>query len=173
MTMKKIINGKLVELTPAELAELEAERRKAEIAERTRPLTEAEVSRLLINEQINTLTVDDNTALRMREYYPEWQTGKAYTVGYKVQYNGRLYRVVQAHTSQDGWNPEAALSLWESINETHDGTIDDPIPYSGNMVLEEGKYYMQDGEIYHCTYGSGIPVYEHLSALTTFVEIAG
>lgn len=171
--MRVYKNGKLVELTPAEIAEMESANRKEEIAERRRPLTESEVSRLLITEQINTLTVDDNTALRMREYYPEWQTGKAYTVGYKVQYNGRLYRVVQAHTSQDGWNPEAALSLWEGINETHDGTIDDPIPYSGNMKLTAGLYYMQDGEIYRCTRDTGNPVYNALADLVgLYVEKA-
>ena len=149
---------------------IESDSRKAAIAERRRPLTEAEVSRMLITEQINTLTMDDNTALRMREFYPTWETGKSYAVGYKVQHGDRLWRCLQAHTSQDGWNPEAVPALWEGIDETHDGTIDDPKDYNGNMVLEEGLYYMQDGEIYYCKYGSGIAVYAHLSELTTFVE---
>jgi hypothetical protein len=170
-SMKQIIDGNLVELTPKEISALEAEQRKAEIAERRRPLSESEVSRMLIAEQINTLTVDDNTALRMREFYPTWESGMAYSVGFKVQYNERLYRVVQAHTSQDGWTPESVPALYEVIDETHSGTEDDPTPYSGNMELEQGKYYMQDGVIYFCKYGSGIPVHEHLSALTTFVEV--
>jgi hypothetical protein len=169
--MKKFVNGKYIELTPAEVTEMESEHRKAAIAERRRPLTEAEVSRMIITEQINTLAVDDNTALRMREFYPTWESGKNYSVGFKVQYNERLYRVVQAHTSQDGWTPEAVPALYEVIDETHSGTEDDPIPYSGNMALENGKYYMQNGEIYYCKYGSGIPVHEPLAALTTFVEI--
>jgi hypothetical protein len=169
--MKKYIDGKYIDMTPAEVAELESEQRKAAIAERRRPLTEAEVSRMLITEQINTLAVDDNTALRMREFYPTWDSGKNYSVGFKVQYNDRLYRVVQAHTSQDGWTPEAVPALYEVIDETHSGTLDDPTPYSGNMELEQGKYYTQSDEIYYCKYGSGIPVHEHLAALTTFVEI--
>ena len=137
-----------------------------------RPLSESEVSRMLITEQINTLAVDDNTALRMREFYPAWESGKAYTVGYKVQYKERLYRVVQAHTSQDGWTPEAAPALWEGINETYAGTIDDPIPYDGNMTLTAGLYYMQYGEIYRCTRDTGIPVYHPLAELVgVYVEI--
>ena len=171
--MYKIVNGKLFEMTAEEIRErdeqIERDSRKAEIAERRRPLTEAEVSRMLITEQINTLDVDDNTALRMREYYPVWESGKAYAVGFKVQYGGLLYKVTTAHTSQADWTPDVAHTLFTRIDETHSGAEDDPIPYSGNMVLEQGKYYMQDGEIYFCKYGSGIPVYEHLSALTTFV----
>ena len=116
-------------------------------------------------------SLPDASALEVRTFYPAWESGKAYAVGFKVLYNERLYRVVQAHTSQDGWTPDAVPALYEVIDETHSGTEDDPIPYNGNMVLEQGKYYMQDGEIYYCKYGSGIPVYEHLSALTTFVEV--
>ena len=129
------------------------------------PLTESEVSRLLIAQQINTLTVDDNTALRMTEFYPEWASGQSYTVGYKVQRNGRLWRVLQAHTSQAGWEPENAASLWTEICESHAGTLEDPIPYSGNMALESGKYYSQDGKVYRCTRDTGNPVYNALSEL--------
>lgn len=163
--MRKLVNGQYIEMTTEEISALEAEQRKAEIAERTRPLTEAEVSRMIITEQINTITVDDQTALRMREFYPEWQTGKEYAVGFKVQYNERLYRVVQAHTSQDGWTPEAVPALYEVIDETHSGAEDDPVPYSGNMVLEQGKYYMQDGEIYMCIRDTVNPVYNALAEL--------
>lgn len=85
--------------------------RVAEIERNFRPLTEAEVSRMLITQQINTLAVDDNTAMRMKDFYPEWAADTAYSVGYKVQRNGKLWRVIQAHTSQAGWEPENAASL--------------------------------------------------------------
>ena len=141
--------------------------------EKHRPFTESEVLALLIPHQINALTVDDNTALRMLPFYPEWAAGTTYTVGYKVKRNGKLWRVVQAHTSQAGWEPENAASLWEQINETHAGTIDDPIPYSGNMALTSGLYYMQDWVIYKCTRDTGNPVYHALSELVgLYVEKA-
>ena len=163
--MKKMINGILFEMTAEEIAAMQAEVQKEEVYERTRPLTESEVSRLIIAQQINTLTVDDNTALRMVEFYPDWASGMDYTAGYKVQRNGKLWRCRQAHTSQAGWEPENAASLWTEICESHAGTLEDPIPYSGNMALESGKYYMQDGKIYRCTRDTGNPVYNALSEL--------
>ena len=137
-----------------------------EAAERTRPLTESEVSRLLIAQQINTLSVDDNTALRMVEFYPAWETDTDYPAGYKVQYGGKLWRCLQAHTSQTGWEPSTATaSLREEICESHAGTKDDPIPYSGNMALESGKYYIQDDVVYRCTRDTINPVYNSLADL--------
>lgn len=143
------------------------------IAEAHRPFTASEVLAMLIPQQINTITVDDSIALRMLAYYPEWAADTVYAVGYKVKRNGKLWRVVQAHTSQAGWEPENAASLWEQINETHAGTVDDPIPYSGNMALTAGLYYMQDWVIYKCTRDTGNPVYHALSELVgLYVEKA-
>ena len=159
--MKKMLNGKLVELTDEEVIAVQ----EAEVYERTRPFTESEVSGMLITQQINTLTVDDNTALRMTEFYPEWAVDTEYTIGYKVQRSGKLWRVLQAHTSQAGWEPENAASLWTEICESHAGTLEDPIPYSGNMALESGKYYSQDNKVYRCTRDTGNPVYNALSEL--------
>ena len=163
--MKIYINGKYIDMTAEEIAAMEAEAARFEAYERTRPLTAEEVTVLLIRQQINTLTVDDNTALRMLAFYPEWASDTDYTAGYKVQRSGRLWRCLQAHTSQAGWEPENAASLWTEICETHAGTLEDPIPYNGNMALESGKYYMQDGKIYRCTRDTVNPVYNALSEL--------
>ena len=133
--------------------------------ERTRPLIAEEVTAMLIRQQINTLTVDDNTALRMLEFYPEWASDTDYTAGYKVHRGGKLWRCIQAHTSQAGWEPENAASLWTEICESHAGTLEDPIPYSGNMALESGKYYSQNSKIYRCTRDTVNPVYNALSEL--------
>ena len=159
--MKKYVNGKLVDLTPEEIAEAKV----AAAMEKSRPLTEAEVSRMLITAQINTLSVDDNTALRMLAFYPEWAADTDYTAGYKVRRDGRLWRCIQAHTSQTGWEPENVASLWTEICESHAGTLEDPIPYNGNMALESGKYYSQNGKVYRCTRDTVNPVYNALSEL--------
>lgn len=67
---------------------------------------------------------------------------------------------------QTGWEPSTATaSLWAEVCESHDGTLDDPIPYSGNMALENGKYYIQDYAIYRCSRDTGIPVYNRLAEL--------
>ena len=173
--MKKCVNGMVIEYIPdaEELAQMEVDARRYQIEESSRPLTESEVLAMLIPQQINTLAVDDNTALRMLPFYPEWAADTKYTVGYKVRRDGKLWRVLQAHTSQVGWEPENAASLWEQINETHAGTIDDPIPYSGNMALTSGLYYVQDWVIYKCTRDTGNPVYHSLAELVgLYVEKA-
>ena len=111
------------------------------------------------------VTLDDETALTGVELFPMWTIDRVYAVGDKVQRNGKLWRCIQAHTSQTGWEPENAASLWTEICESHSGTLEDPIPYNGNMALESGKYYMQDGKIYRCTRDTGNPVYHALSDL--------
>ena len=164
--MKKYVNGEPVEITAEEISTMEA-------AERSRPLTESEVTRMFIAQQINTLSVDDQTAVRMTEFYPAWESGQAYTAGYKVQHGGKLWRCLQAHNSQTGWEPENTPALWTEICENHAGTMDDPIPYSGNMALESGKYYIQDYVIYRCTRDTVNPVYNPLAELVgLYVEVA-
>lgn len=164
--VKGYVDGKIVKSVIEVDDEKElVEERKMKREEASRTLSAQEVLAMLIPQQINTLSVDDNTALRMLAFYPEWAAGTAYTVGYKVRRDGKLWRVAQAHTAQVGWEPENAASLWEQINETHAGTLDDPIPYSGNMALTAGLYYMQDWVIYKCTRDTGNPVYHALSEL--------
>lgn len=157
----------------SELTALESDLRRASLMERSRALTAEEVSRMLITAQINTLAVDDNTALRMLEFYPEWAESAAYTSGYKVRYGGKLWRCVQAHTAQAGWEPSTGTAaLWEQVCETHDGTLDDPIPYDGNMALTAGLYYHQNYEVYRCTRDTINPVYNTLAELVgIYVEV--
>ena len=163
----RLYDGKYYrDMTVDEITSIESKYALREAYERTRPLTSEEVSAMLIRQQINTLDVDDNTALRMMEFYPEWTSGQAYAAAYKVQYGGNLWRCMQSHTAQSGWEPSTATaSLWEQICESHDGTLADPIPYSGNMALEDGKYYTQDGATYLCTRDTGNPVYNALADL--------
>ena len=164
--MKVYGNGVIRDMTSKEIAEMEELRLRYEAEEKHRPLTSEEVTAMLIRQQINTLAVDDQTALRMTEFYPEWTSGQGYTAAYKVRYGGKLWRCVQAHTAQSGWEPSTATaSLWEQICESHDGTLADPIPYSGNMALENGKYYTQSGVTYLCTRDTGNPVYNSLADL--------
>lgn len=123
----------------------------AESYDRTRPLTAEEVTALLIKQQINTLSVDDNTALRMTEFYPEWASGMDYSTGYKVQRGGKLWRCLQAHTSQAGWEPENAPSLWAKVLIPDETVIpeweqpDSTNPYmAGDKVTHNGKTWVSD-----------------------------
>ena len=114
----------------------------------------------------------DDEALEVLELYPEWASGVEYPVGYKVRYGGALHRCRQAHSSIPGWEPANAASLWEQICETHTGAEDDPIPYEGNMALENGKHYIQGGVVYRCIRDTGNPVHHALADLVgVYVEI--
>ena len=163
--MKDCVNGIIVELTPEDETEALTNSAKMATLEKQRPLTEAEVVHMLLMAQANTIPVDDATALRMRSFYPEWKSGGAYAVGFRVRYEGRLFKAVQAHTSQVGWEPTSAPSLWTEVCESHSGTLEDAIPYSGNMALENGKYYVQDERFYLCVRDTVNPVYNPLAEL--------
>ena len=160
-------------LADEEIAELQeqADRdaARAKVLERTRPLTAEEVSAMLIRQQINTLSVDDNTALRMKDFYPAFESviGQTVRQGFKFTHGGKLWRTEQPEmTIQEHYVPGTGTeSLYTRIDEQHDGTKYDPIPYSGNMALEAGKYYSQSGKTYLCNRDTVNPVYQTLSEL--------
>ena len=139
-------------LTDEEIAELQeqADRdaARAKVLERTRPLSFSEVQEMLVRQQINTLTVDDQTALRMVEYYPA-PDAASYAAGDRIQYNGKLYKCLQAHTAQADWNPVDAPSLWAEVLAGQDDTAigewvqpDSTNPYMrGDRVNYNGKIY--------------------------------
>lgn len=164
------VNGELIEATEAEIAEIEKNWSIIEANERTRPLTMEEVSRMLIAQQINTLEVDDSTALRMAEFYPQWKDLIGTTVdkaGFKFTHGGELYKTIpEQHSFQADWVPGVGTeSIYTRIDETHAGTLTDPIPYSGNMALDAGKYYSQGGAVYLCTRDTVNPVHNALADL--------
>ena len=163
--MGKCSNIQYIKPNDDEITAMQTEQTKAEAAERHRPLTESEALSMLLKQQVNALEVDDKMAYRMREFYPAWTAGGAYTAGFKAQHSGRLWRCLQAHTSQEGWEPENVPALWEEICETHDGSLYDPIPYEGSMALASGLYYSQDGVVYLCSRDTVNPVYNPLSEL--------
>lgn len=147
--MYKNVNGKLIEMTEDEIAEEKQKIQLAKAEEKSRPLTAEEVTAMLIRQQINTLEVDDTTALRMVEFYPEWIAGQAYTVGYKVQHGGKLWRCIQSHTSQTGWEPDNAPSLWAKVLIPDENVVpeweqpDSTNPYSaGDKVTHNGKTWV-------------------------------
>lgn len=110
-----------------------------------------------IRNSMNTVTANltDEQALEVIELYMPWVVGEAVAVGDMRRDKGKLYRCRQAHTTQADWPPELTPALWAVINETHAGTIDDPIPAERGMEYEYGKYYLdpEDGKIYLCQYG--------------------
>lgn len=60
---------------------------------------------------------DDATITEHAEQFPRWAALVSYTKSAIVQYENRLYRCIQAHTSQQTWTPDAAASLWTQIGD--------------------------------------------------------
>lgn len=174
--MKKYVNGEYVEMTPEEIKALEQAQKEWEAQEKRRPLTQEEVFQIMTKQTLNTLDIDDQTALRMKGFYPTFDEiiGQTVKLGFKFTDGETLYKTRQADLLiQEQYRPgEGTESLYEQIDEEHAGTAEDPIPYSGNMALENGKYYTQDGQTYKCTRDTGTAVYNALSELVgIYVEV--
>lgn len=131
--------------------------------EKTHSFDDSEVLHLFTARNINTLLLDNNTALRCIEYHPEWRNlceeqYKTESKGFRFQYEGKLYETVQpSHTFQSQWIPgaEGTSSIYSQVNWIHDGTLEDPIPVPDNVntvafTYIVGKYYDEDGTIWKC-----------------------
>lgn len=122
---------------------------------------------------IQEMDLTDGEALKVKDMYPEWEelVGQPLTAGTKLQYNGKLYKVIQAHTAQADWKPSDLPALYGLITESHAGTLEDPIPYERNMVLEKGKYYTQFDVLYECITDSIVGYDADLTELLSLLEI--
>lgn len=136
--------------------------------------------------EINELSLSAVDALEVVDWYPKWgvdegfREGDTITKNTKFQHEGKLYACLQDHTIMPHYYPSInTASLYVEVTPEYNdqgeelGTLENPIPYEGNMVLENGKYYSQDGVVYLCNRDSGNPVYHNLSELVgLYVEVA-
>lgn len=118
-------------------------------------------------------SLNDGDALEAKELFPSYAVGVEYKQGFRFRYGSKLYKVLQNHTSQSDWVPDSTPSLYAEVENPGQGdSPDNPIPYNNNMELFENKYYSQDGIVYRCFRGTGVPVYNPLSALVgIYVEV--
>lgn len=101
--------------------------------------------------EIAVQSLPDSEALEAVTLYPKWVSDIKYTANYKVQRGGKLWRCLQAHTSQTGWEPESAPSLWAKVLIPDEIVVpeweqpDSTNPYnSGNKVTHNGKTWVSD-----------------------------
>lgn len=118
MRIAQYKNGKpeYRDATPEEIANMQSAHAVLEVFEVTRPLTAEEVTRLIIRQQVNSLSIDDATASRMVDYFPAL-TGDGVLVkaGTRINWHGTLKQA-----SVDLWDtaentPDAAPTLWADI----------------------------------------------------------
>jgi hypothetical protein len=114
----------------------------------------------------------DDQALTVKGAYWEWEdlvkAGKTVKRGFRFRYGDSLWRTEQpTYTFVAHYVPgtQGTESLFSIIDETHAGTLEDPIPYEKNMRIYEGKYYTQYDVLYKCIKDSGIPLSHDLNQL--------
>lgn len=61
------------------------------------------------------ISLPDEDALEAVELFPVWAADKAYAVDERIRYGEKLYRCVQAHTSQADWIPPETPALWTEV----------------------------------------------------------
>lgn len=126
-------------------------------------------------EEMNTLGLSGNDALKVKEWYPKWEDfiGQTIEAGFVTLYADNLWRARQTHTAMEIYPPSVdTASLYEVIVEGHEGTADDPIPYAPPMEIFAEKYYTQDDVVYKCTRDSGTALSHNLADLVgLYVEI--
>lgn len=158
----------------------------------TKPLIDQEKRLARITELLNrekqefkSLGLSAEQMLTHKAFAPKWgedegfREGDNVVKGDKFTYEGKLYAVLQDHTILPHYYPSvntAALYVEVTPDYTEEGeelgTLENPIPYEGNMVLENGKCYTQDGVVYLCTRDSVNPVYHALADLVgLYVEV--
>ena len=114
-------------------------------------LPTAYAMRAVIEESVASL--DDETAVTVPSLFTPWTVGEAVNVGDRRYYATRLYKVVQAHTTQADWTPDVTPALWAVLGDPGEaGTIDDPITAARGMEYEYGLYYadQEDSQTYLC-----------------------
>ena len=98
--------------------------------------------------QMQAQSLPDEQALTVKDIYPAWDgNGVSYQKDYYLTHNGKLYKVLQAHTSQTDWAPDTAPSLFAEVLPGTDGTgIGEWVqpgstnPYmTGDRVTHNGK----------------------------------
>ena len=76
-------------------------------------LEQAKAIRGSMNKVTSTLT--DEQAIEVKELYQLWEVDTAYIVGDVRRHDDKLFRCLQAHTSQADWTPDASPALWVEI----------------------------------------------------------
>jgi len=61
------------------------------------------------------VSLPDQDALSVPELFPHWRENMTVSVDDRICYVDKLYRVVQAHTTQIGWEPDITPALFTEI----------------------------------------------------------
>lgn len=100
--------------------------------------------------------IPDALALEMPDLFRTWDevlaAGEQLEADTVLNLDGQLYRVVQPVTPQEHQRPdgEGMLAIYRPIDQTHEGTKEDPVPFVYGMDVQQGTYYSSGGKTYLC-----------------------
>ena len=119
----------------------------------------ARILRKKIEELAQPMT--DADAFAVPELFPMWKVEHEYQTGDRVQYEAKLYKCLQSHTSQTDWTPDKAVSLWVAVPDpaiewpewvqpqgAHDAYM------TGEKVSHNEKHWICTMD--YCTYEPGV-----------------
>lgn len=96
-------------------------------------------------------SLDDNDAVNAVKLFPAWAIGVSVTVGERYQYADKLYKCLQAHTTQADWKPDDSPSLWVGISDPAEEWPEWSQPVGstdayakGAKVSHNGKHWTSD-----------------------------
>lgn len=132
----------------AEHMAMDAEGRAAQLAELSRVANVAAIADGVDNPlDLVTPLLTDEQAETVPNAYPEWASDVSYKVGDRRRYDNRLYRCVQAHTSQAGWEPPNVPALW--VRTSHDGEIPEWVqPTGAHDAYAQGDKVKHVGKVW-------------------------
>ena len=117
----------------------------------TANIEEIDKAKNAIKYSINALDLSNNDTIKFKDYLPDWTdyVGKSLPINFKFKYNNQPYQTLQyINVVLNNQTPDITYSLYAIINEEHEGTLEDPIPYVQQMAIEKGKYYIQYDVVY-------------------------
>jgi hypothetical protein len=92
-------------------------------------------------------SLPDEDALEGVELFPIWEPGRFCSAGERLRYHGELYRVLQDHTAQADWTPDAAPSLFVRVAEP--GTIPEWVqPMGSEDAYRKGDQVRHTGKVW-------------------------
>lgn len=92
--------------------------------------------------------IDEVTASEHIEMFLYWQDKHDYNIGDLRQFKGKLYKCLQAHTSQADWTPDVSTSLWKVCGISENGILEWCQPISTSDAYMTGDEVMYDGVHY-------------------------
>lgn len=113
--------------------------------------------------QMFTATLTEEQALEIATVYPVWEANHAYQVGDIISYgtnsagDPQLYKVVQAHTSQDNWRPGAGTeSLYDAFGLDESGYPIWAQPSGAHDAYNAGDIVNYNGTLYQSTINGNV-----------------